>query len=146
MGDRGLQFLVCVLLVSACPSIQQLQAQLHEATSGTGALNAAMGCPLGQVWNADLDKCLDCGICTVFPRTPSCSKCSVVHTTLGPAGKRSEIMTLQTLTFIIVGIAGGFVILSITLGIVLRRNVKKTTFSKPIEESGEGMSPGFLLL
>ncbi|XP_038636299.1 tumor necrosis factor receptor superfamily member 12A [Scyliorhinus canicula] len=105
-----------------------------------------MGCPLGQVWNSDLDKCLHCGICNVFPHTPSCNLCSSSNTTPGTTTKRSEIVTPPTLTFIIVGIVGALVMLCILLAVILHRTLTKKTFSKPIEESGEGLTPGFLLL
>ncbi|XP_078394137.1 tumor necrosis factor receptor superfamily member 12A-like [Cetorhinus maximus] len=105
-----------------------------------------MGCPPGYVWNLDLDKCLDCGICNIFPLTPSCNLCSSVKARPGAADKTSEPLTLRNLLLTILGVTGALVILCIALGIILRKSRRKTTFSKPIEETGDSLSPGSLLL
>ncbi|XP_067837500.1 tumor necrosis factor receptor superfamily member 12A-like [Heptranchias perlo] len=105
-----------------------------------------MGCPRGQVWNSDLDKCLDCLICSIFPLTPSCNLCSPPATS--PEAQRSEAVTSPNLTFIIVGISAALfiVVLCIVLFLTLRHRRKKPSFSKPIEETGEGISQGFVLI
>ncbi|XP_067882808.1 tumor necrosis factor receptor superfamily member 12A-like [Heterodontus francisci] len=123
----------------------QVGAQFQGEAARRFPLEAGMGCPRGHVWNFDLEKCLDCQLCEAFPLTPSCSLCSLSVTTPGGA-ERSEVMTLPNLTFIIVGIVAAMfvLILSIVLGVILRKNRTKPTFSKPIEETG--ISQGFLLL
>ncbi|XP_059587572.1 tumor necrosis factor receptor superfamily member 12A [Alligator mississippiensis] len=86
---------------------------------------AAPACPGGRAWSRDLDKCMDCGLCTARPKTDFCPRC-------GEAPPPGPGVWLA-----VGGAMGGVALLALVGGVVLWARCRpRQKFTTPIEETG----------
>ncbi|KAM3591948.1 uncharacterized protein V6R79_010036 [Siganus canaliculatus] len=106
---------LCGLIIAAFTSFCGVSAQKSQ-------------CSISEFWNSDLDVCVPCASCKLYPKTPSCNTCKSVEEP-SDVWKLAAITSFSVLAVVLIG-AG------LIIGVMLhRRKSHKRPLREPIEET-----------
>uniref|UniRef100_A0A8D0H1V5 Uncharacterized protein n=1 Tax=Sphenodon punctatus TaxID=8508 RepID=A0A8D0H1V5_SPHPU len=114
-----------VILFLFCPSPRPPDLSISLCLSVCLSVSGG-GCPGGQAWSLDLDKCMECSVCQQLPKNDFCPACG------------DPLPTDPLRLWLVVGGSLGAVMLAVLVGgvIAYARCRRREKFTTPIEETG----------
>ncbi|KAL7372190.1 hypothetical protein ABVT39_011786 [Epinephelus coioides] len=105
---------LCGLIIAAVINFYGVSAQKSQCNSL-------------EFWNSDLDVCVPCSSCKLYPKTPSCNTCKSVDET-PDVWKLAAITSFSVLAVVLVGAA-------LIIGVMVHRRKSHKRPLQPIEET-----------